>query len=79
MLGKWRACRPADNRGQTMIDPKKSPKPAEPAPRSTPPTIEELLEENERLRVRLALHEYFDASERFEKKVTWKKRRPSKR
>jgi hypothetical protein len=65
--------------GKTMTDPKAPDESTEPTPRSDSPTIEELMAENQRLRVRLALHEYFDAAERFKKKGPRKKRERSKR
>lgn len=62
-----------------MTDPHVPENPDEAVPRSDPPTMEELLAENERLRVRLALHEYFDAQDRLKKKASKKKRARSKR
>jgi hypothetical protein len=62
-----------------MTKPDAPEEPIDPRPAGETPTVEALLEENERLRVELALHRYFNASEAFKKKVPTKKRKPSKR
>lgn len=65
--------------GMTMTDPDTPKPPLDLLPRTGPPTMEELLKENERLRVELALHKYFSGLDNFKKKVPRKKPRRSKR